>query len=76
VRKGLTVPTQIVWASHDPATSREAGYVLFKVIAEQQSAAQFHLINRAGSFIFREQPAEFRRVVAAFQDSVDLEVAA
>jgi 2-hydroxy-6-oxonona-2,4-dienedioate hydrolase len=76
LRKGLTVPTQIVWASHDPTTTREAGYVLFKVIAEHQGAAQFHLINRAGSFAFREQPAEFTRVVAAFQDGVDLELAA
>jgi len=76
LRKGLTVPTQIVWASHDPTTTREAGYVLFKVIAEHQGAAQFHLINRAGSFVFREQPAEFTRVVAAFQDGVDLELAA
>jgi pimeloyl-ACP methyl ester carboxylesterase len=76
LRKGLTMPTQIVWASHDPATNREAGYVLYKVIAEHQGAAQFHLINRAGSFVFREQPPEFTRVVAAFQDGVDLEVAA
>jgi len=76
LRKGLTVPTQIVWASHDPATTREAGYILFKVIAEHQGAAQFHLINRAGSFVFREQPVEFTRVVAAFQDGVDLELAA
>jgi 2-hydroxy-6-oxonona-2,4-dienedioate hydrolase len=76
VRKGLTVPTQIVWTSHDPTTTREAGYVLFKVIAEHQAAAQFHLINRAGSFVFREQPAEFTRVVAAFQDGIDLELAA
>jgi pimeloyl-ACP methyl ester carboxylesterase len=76
LRKGLSVPTQIVWSSHDPATTREAGYVFYKVIAEHQGAAQFHLINRAGSFVFREQPAEFTRVVAAFQDGVDLEVAA
>jgi pimeloyl-ACP methyl ester carboxylesterase len=76
VRKGVTAPTQIVWASHDPTTTREAGYVLFKVIAERQGAAQFHLINRAGSFVFREQPAEFARIVAAFQNGVDLELAA
>ena len=70
------MPTQIVWASPDPTTTREAGYVLFKVIAEHQGATQFHLINRAGNFVFREQPAEFARVVAAFQDGVNLELAA
>jgi 2-hydroxy-6-oxonona-2,4-dienedioate hydrolase len=36
----------------------------------------FQLINRAGSFPFREQPAEFARVVASFQDGIDLERAA
>jgi len=68
--EGIQVPTQIVWASHDPLTSQEAGFVLFDVIAKKQSAAQFHLINRAGSFPFREQPAAFHHVVAAFQDGV------
>ncbi|MGB7099862.1 MAG: hypothetical protein WBD95_14000 [Xanthobacteraceae bacterium] len=52
----VPVPTQIVWASHDPATTREAGFVLFDVISGKQKATQFHVINRAGSFPFREQP--------------------
>jgi 2-hydroxy-6-oxonona-2,4-dienedioate hydrolase len=76
LRPGLSVPTQIVWSSHDPTTSREGGYVLFKVIAERQRAAQFHLINRAGSFAFREQPEAFARVVGAFAHGVARELAA
>jgi 2-hydroxy-6-oxonona-2,4-dienedioate hydrolase len=76
LRTGLSVPTQIVWSSHDPATGREAGYVMFKVMAERQRAAQFHLINRAGSFAFREQPEAFARVVAAFAHGVAGELAA
>ena len=36
----MPVPTQIVWASHDPATSRDQAYVLFKTIAEKQTATQ------------------------------------
>ena len=47
--------------------------MLFKIIAEKQRATQFHLINRAGSFPFREQPAEFAQVVASFQDGIELE---
>jgi len=74
--KGVHVPTQLVWSSHDPRAPREAGYMLFKIIAEKQRAAQFHLINRAGSFAFREQPDEFAKVVAAFHDGVELERAA
>ncbi len=68
--KGVPVPTQIVWASHDPATSREQAFVLFKTIAEKQTATQIHIINRCGSFPFREQPEPFHHVVSAFQDSV------
>ena len=71
--QGLSMPTQLVWSSHDPMARREGGYVLFKIIAERQRATQFHLINRAGSFPFREQPDEFARVVASFQDGVELE---
>lgn len=68
--KGIPVPTQVVWASHDPATSREQAFVLFKTIAEKQTATQMHVINRCGSFPFREQPESFHHVVAAFQDGV------
>lgn len=63
---GLQVPTQIVWASHDPATSRESGSVLFNAIAGRQKAAQMHVINRSGSFPFREQAAAFHHIVASF----------
>jgi 2-hydroxy-6-oxonona-2,4-dienedioate hydrolase len=73
---GLQVPTQLVWSNHDPQASREAGYVLFKVIAEKQRATHFHLVNRAGSFPFREQPEEFGKIVAAFHDGIDVERAA
>lgn len=71
--KGVPVPTQIVWASHDPATSRDQAYVLFRTIAEKQTATQMHVINRAGSFPFREQPEAFHHVVGAFQDGARAE---
>src|ERR1700728_3937985 len=49
---GVQVPTQVVWSNNDPATSRDAGFVLFDVICRRQKATQMHLINRAGSFPF------------------------
>ena len=67
----VQVPVQLVWSSHDPQAPREAGYVLFKIIAKKQRATHFHLINRAGSFPFREQPDEFSKIVAAFHDGAD-----
>ncbi len=72
---GLPVPTQIVWASHDPATSREAGFVLFDVISAKQKAAQMHVINRAGGLPFREQAAAFHHIVASFGEGVRQEKA-
>jgi 2-hydroxy-6-oxonona-2,4-dienedioate hydrolase len=72
---GLPVPTQLVWGSHDPATRRDEGMATYAAIAERQAATQFHLINRAGSFPFREQPQEFHHIVAAFQDGCSAEAA-
>jgi len=72
---GVAVPTQIVWASHDPATTRDAGLVLFDVISAKQKTTQFHVINRAGSLPFREQPAAFHHIVASFSEGVRQEKA-
>lgn len=71
--KGVPVPTQIVWAGHDPATSRDQAYVLFKTIAERQTATQMHVINRSGSFPFREQTLAFHHIISAFQEGVRAE---
>jgi 2-hydroxy-6-oxonona-2,4-dienedioate hydrolase len=73
---GMSVPSQLVWSSHDPLAARDAGYVLFQIMAKKQKATYFHLINRAGSFAFREQPKEFAQVVMSFLDSVDARLAA
>jgi len=60
------VPVQIVWGASDPMTTVEHGRVLYNTIAQRQTATQFHLINRAGSFPFRETPAAFHLAVGAF----------
>jgi 2-hydroxy-6-oxonona-2,4-dienedioate hydrolase len=67
---GVPVPTQVVWSNNDPAASREAGFVLFDIISGRQKATQMHLINRAGSFPFREQPDAFHHIVASFGEGV------
>jgi pimeloyl-ACP methyl ester carboxylesterase len=68
--EGLKVPTQVVWGSHDPTVSREAGFVLFDAIAHKQPATHFHVVNRAGTFPFREEPNVFHHMVASFQAGV------
>jgi 2-hydroxy-6-oxonona-2,4-dienedioate hydrolase len=67
---GLKVPAQIVWGSHDPTVSREAGFVLFDNIARKQTATHFHVVNRAGNFPFREEPNVFHHMVSSFQAGV------
>jgi pimeloyl-ACP methyl ester carboxylesterase len=67
---GLKVPVQLVWGSHDPTTTRERGATLYSALAERQTATHFHVVNRAGNLVFRDQPEAFHHVVAAFQDGV------
>lgn len=69
------VPTQIIAAAEDPLVSRDHMLWLFRIIAQHQPATQFHLINRSGSFPFREQPEPFLQVLTAFQDGVMAEAA-
>jgi pimeloyl-ACP methyl ester carboxylesterase len=69
--EGIKVPCQVIWGSHDPLATFDHGLWLFRGIAQKQRVAQFHVINRAGALPFREEPAAFHQVVAAFADVVD-----
>lgn len=69
------VPTQVIAAAEDPLVSRDHMLWLFRIIAQHQPATQFHLINRSGSFPFREQPEPFLHVLTSFQDGVMAEAA-
>jgi len=70
---GVTRPVQLVWGTHDPLTTLNHGMVLYQMIAQQQRATHFHLLNRTGALPFREEPQEFHHMVAAFQDGVAAE---
>jgi pimeloyl-ACP methyl ester carboxylesterase len=59
-------PAQLVWGADDPMTSVEHGRVLFGIIAARQRATHFHVLNRAGNFPFREDPAGTAHVLGAF----------
>gem|GEM_PF-1892507 len=66
----LGVPFQVIWGADDPLTTPAHGMTLFQTLGRTQPEAQFHLFNRCGSFVFREQPERFRRVVEAFRDGL------
>ncbi|MHC2518940.1 alpha/beta fold hydrolase [Bradyrhizobium diazoefficiens] len=68
--QGLQVPVQVIWAKNDPLVTVDHGFWLYRIVAAKQRAAHFHIINRSGSFPFREQPDEFLRVLSAFQDGL------
>jgi pimeloyl-ACP methyl ester carboxylesterase len=67
---GIAVPVQVVWGTHDPLGTVDQGIWLFRIVAARQSAAQFHLINRAGYLPFREEPEAFHQMVSGFCDAV------
>jgi 2-hydroxy-6-oxonona-2,4-dienedioate hydrolase len=67
---GIAVPVQIICGNKDPVTGADHSKWLFQIIAQRQIDTQYHVINRAGAFPFREQPDAFYRVVAAFQDGL------
>jgi len=68
--EGIKVPCQVIWGSHDPLATLDHGLWLFRGIAQKQRVAQFHVVNRAGSLLFREEPAAFHQIVAAFSDGL------
>lgn len=68
--EGIKVPCQVVWGSHDPLATFDHGLWLFRGVAQRQRVSQFHVINRTGSLPFREEPAAFHHLVAAFSDAL------
>jgi 2-hydroxy-6-oxonona-2,4-dienedioate hydrolase len=67
---GLAVPVEIVWAANDPLTTIEHGVELYRAAAAGQTAAHFHVINRAGSLPFREEPETFHQIVHSFHEGL------
>lgn len=68
--EGIRVPVQVIWGSHDPLGSLDLGLWLFRMLAQRQKAAQFHIIQRTGALPFREEPEAFHQIVAAFYEGI------
>jgi pimeloyl-ACP methyl ester carboxylesterase len=67
---GIPVPVQVIWGSHDRLGSLDQALWLFRLLASRQTAAHFHVINRVGSFPFREDPQTFHQLVDSFCEVV------
>ncbi len=69
--EGMLRPTLLVWGYQDPTAPVEMGDDLFRLIASNQPRTRMHIINRAGHFTYREQPAAFNRVLAEHLEAVE-----
>jgi 2-hydroxy-6-oxonona-2,4-dienedioate hydrolase len=68
--EGLLRPTLLIWAFNDPTARLNLGYNLFDLVSRHTPRCQMHIINEAGHFSFREQPAIFNRVIKEFLQGV------
>ena len=64
--RGIRKPTLVIWSFNDPTAVLERGQALFAMIADKESGAQMHIINKAGHFNYREHPKEFNAVLQSW----------
>ncbi len=60
--RGMPCPTLLVWGLNDPTADLDNGKFLLEMLMRKQRQSEFRLFNRAGHFVFREQPAAFARM--------------
>ncbi len=67
IRNGsLKTPILIIWGLNDPSANVKLGLNLMQIVGKSEPRSQFHVINEAGHFVYREQPEEFNRSVLNF----------
>ena len=64
--RGLPVPTLLIWGFNDRAAPLHLGHRLFERICPHTPDAEFHVLNRTGHYVFREQWHKFNRLVESF----------
>jgi pimeloyl-ACP methyl ester carboxylesterase len=64
--RGLPCRTLMTWSYNDRSAALPRGHQLFDRIAARTSDAEFHIFNRTGHYVMREQPAAFIRLVRGF----------
>ncbi len=64
---GIKVPTLIMWGFNDPsAVFDPVGLSALQLIFSSIPGSQMHILNQAGHYCFREQPASFVDVITRF----------
>ena len=62
----IPVPTLVIWGMNDLSAPLPLGQRLFERIAVTTPHAEMHVLNGAGHYSYREQPAAFNRIVTSF----------
>lgn len=65
-RESIGRPMMMFWGVNDPTASIAQGYELQRLIARHAFRCQMHVVNEAGHYSYREQPAAFNRVLRSF----------
>ena len=63
-------PTMLVWGFNDPIAPIAMGYDAYDLFARHELRCELHIVNEAGHYPFREQPAPFHRILANFLENV------
>jgi 2-hydroxy-6-oxonona-2,4-dienedioate hydrolase len=62
----LQRPVQVIWGYDDRTATVDRGIEIFRMIARHERRTQFHILNQAGHFPFREHPERFNALLARF----------
>ena len=68
--KGVKCPTLVIWGKNDPTAVLQQGEIIFNLIAARQKHTHMTVLNHAGHFCFREQPAAFNARLLGFINSI------
>lgn len=63
---GIRCPVLIVWGRDDPSAPLPLAWQLLDVIAPSTPTTELHIVNQAGHYAYREQPAACNGVVTEF----------
>jgi pimeloyl-ACP methyl ester carboxylesterase len=64
--RGLACPTLVIWGRDDPTATLDQGFALLELLNLRQKRTEFEVFNRSGHFTYREHPAAFNALLAAF----------
>jgi len=69
VQRGMPCPTLLTWGLNDPTADIRNGKLLIEMFMRKQPKTELRVFNRAGHYLYREQPASFSRLLHSFVDT-------